>query len=513
MYITAAVLEAIVEEPESSRFDRSEQLRIIRTICLNLDEELRRVGVTDLEELTFFLALIIVDSQRFTKIQDDPHHPAAGPFCPRGLLKISGEASYRQFGKLIGTNLEEDPQCAANANVAVQLAAEIWHLNYDGRIRADDLETIGQEFASRDRHFSAIDFDRYRKRAVQVLTPADPSGLSKSPDTSQRDNPKGAIFTVWYGTTRRPTRTSSGYSSERDNVTHLGRCSVWIPKSHRIGSIGSSLVKRLFWRRDDVIELMETKELASNEYWEGLQNVFRSTDEPKAAIVLVHGYNVTFESAIIRAAQLGYDLGAQRAMAVFSWPSIGKLGGYLADAATIEASEGSIADFLIGFLERSGAEKVHIIAHSMGNRGVLRAINRIAARAQTKTRASFGQIILAAADVDADLFRQLSRAYVDLSERTSMYVSSRDKAIEASHWLHEFSRAGLTPPTLIVDGIDTISVSNIDMSLLGHGYFAEARNVLADLYDLLVHGASPAMRFGLRETMTDDGKLFWQVRA
>jgi esterase/lipase superfamily enzyme len=71
----------------------------------------------------------------------------------------------------------------------------------------------------------------------------------------------------------------------------------------------------------------------------------------------------------------------------------------------------------------------------MGNRRVLRAVNRIAVKAQRCTRKPFGQIILAAADVDA--FRQLSAAYAEVASRTTLYVSKRSI----------FARAGLMPPT------------------------------------------------------------------
>lgn len=119
-------------------------------------------------------------------------------------------------------------------------------------------------------------------------------------------------------------------------------------------------------------------------------------------------------------------------MAFFSWPSQGTLDGYTADEASIEASEDIIAEFLVEFAAKSGASRVHIIAHSMGNRGLLRAVNRIVSVAQQRSQKQFDQIVLAAADVDAELFRKLSGAYTTLARRTTLYVSSRDRAVEAS---------------------------------------------------------------------------------
>jgi hypothetical protein len=46
----------------------------------------------------------------------------------------------------------------------------------------------------------------------------------------------------------------------------------------------------------------------------------------------------------------------------------------------------------------------------------------------------------------------------------------------------------------IVPNIDTIEVTNIDLTLLGHGYFAEAEAVLYDIASLLSNNAAPGLR-------------------
>jgi esterase/lipase superfamily enzyme len=149
----------------------------------------------------------------------------------------------------------------------------------------------------------------------------------------------------------------------------------------------------------------------------------------------------------------------------------------------------------------------------MGNRGVLRAVNRIAAKAEQRSGKPFGQIILAAADVDADTFRQLAKAYAEVANRTTLYVSKRDLAVEASRWLHGFPRAGLMPPALVLPGIDTVNVTDVDLTMLGHGYVAEARAVLTDMHALITRGAPPDQRFGLRVTTNEQGERFWLIGA
>jgi esterase/lipase superfamily enzyme len=326
-----------------------------------------------------------------------------------------------------------------------------------------------------------------------------------------------AEYLVWYGTNRRPIDpgdAGKGYSAAREEpgVVHYGSCRVFIPKSHKIGSTGSPWWKRLLTLTDDRLRLLGIDELAREAYWDGVaaRLALVAADE-RNALIFVHGYNVAFDDAALRAAQIGFDLSVKGAMAFFSWPSQGATGGYPADEATIEASEGAIANFMTDFADRSGAAAVHVIAHSMGNRGVLRAVNRIAAAAERRSGKPFGQIILAAADVDADVFRQLSAAYAEVAARTTLYVSKRDLAVEASRWLHAFPRAGLMPPVLVAPGIDTVNVTDVDLTLLGHGYVAEARAVLTDMHALITQGAAPDRRFGLRATTNEAGERYWLI--
>jgi esterase/lipase superfamily enzyme len=197
-------------------------------------------------------------------------------------------------------------------------------------------------------------------------------------------------------------------------------------------------------------------------------------------------------------------------MAFFSWPSQGTLAGYSADEATIEASEEAIANFLRGFATESGARRVHVIAHSMGNRGLLRAVQRLVANAQQATGVRFGQFILAAPDVDRAVFLDLARAYRGMAARTTLYISDKDKALEASSWLHEFPRAGYAPPITVAPDIDTVHVGNVDLTVLGHGYVADARDVLHDVHDLIRYGAPPGSRMGLREQISD-GVRYWAI--
>ena len=184
--------------------------------------------------------------------------------------------------------------------------------------------------------------------------------------------------------------------------------------------------------------------------------------------------------------------------AFFSWPSQGSADGYLADEALIEDSEEQIIKFLTDFANQAGkGGKIHIIAHSMGNRGLLRAFDAMFHKTSTLTGFKFGQIFLAAPDISPTLFRNLAEVYPDNSERTTLYVSRKDRALGASSWLHHTDRVGLMPPATVVRDIDTIEVSSVDVTQLGHSYIGDADALLYDMRTLIMNNTPPDKRIRL----------------
>lgn len=82
------------------------------------------------------------------------------------------------------------------------------------------------------------------------------------------------------------------------------------------------------------------------------------------------------------------------------------------------------------------------------------------------------------------------------------------RALGFSSWLRkDRPRAGYTPPITMVDGIDT--VEGIDVTVLGHGYFAEATGILYDTKDLILHNAPPERRLRLNKHKTSAGVPYW----
>ncbi|MDA1056093.1 MAG: alpha/beta hydrolase [Planctomycetota bacterium] len=389
------------------------------------------------------------------------------------------------------------------------------------RVRAFELARQIQQQLVRDQHAQTALERRVRELLAEVNRPATRSLTfdTRSPHIERTISPvaqDGVVYPVWFGTNRQPTPQWDGFTGQRHDRITRGRVEVYVPETHRFGETGSSFWQKLkrFDLRDDTLRVQHVERQERDSFFADIRNVLqfaRESGESPHALFFLHGFNVSFEEAAIRAAQIGFDLKVPGATAFFSWPSRGNVAAYPADEASIEASERAITDFLIDFTANCGAEKVHVIAHSMGNRGLLRALQRIAANAQTQGAVKFGQVFLAAPDVDRDLFLDLARLYPEHAERTTLYASDGDLPVHLSAKLHDAPRAGYFEPYTVAPGIDTVAVPDFDLDLLGHTYFAQAEALLHDIYDLMRHGTAPAQRQRI-DPAEHAGTAFWKLR-
>lgn len=308
----------------------------------------------------------------------------------------------------------------------------------------------------------------------------------------------GTCYPVWFGTNRRPldaTDPGKGFGSDFDEQTHFGKRIVRIPSTHRPGELGSPLWRRLLLGLDDRIKVDPATVLSPDAFTKDIHSFLAGLDpNDRNVLVYIHGFNTSFDEATARAAQLGFDLKVPGITALFSWPSRGSVSAYVSDLSSIEASEEHIAAFLVKVTALADKGRVHIIAHSMGNRGLLRAMHRATTQAALRSGTRFGQIFLSAPDVDANLFRQLASVYPMVAERTTLYVADQDKAIAALEWLTEEGRAGGAPPVLVLPGIDTVRVHGTSLFRLGHSYFAEEPAVLRDIRAQLQWREPPEQR-------------------
>jgi esterase/lipase superfamily enzyme len=230
----------------------------------------------------------------------------------------------------------------------------------------------------------------------------------------------------------------------------------------------------------------------------------------RSVILFVHGYNYGFKRTCRMAAELQRTLHGKATVVMLSWPSNALPTDYLPDQVDIEWSVPFLANFVGDLADRVGPKRVQVLAHSMGSRGVLFALQRLGADSQE--RPVINKLVLLAPDFDSETFVDLLPRLTPLVSNLTLYASSNDTALMASRKLNGNPRLGEAGKFLtVVKGIETIDVSPVGRhQILGHEYFYYHPGVVADLVKLLSSGARAAERSTLR-TQQRGGISYWEI--
>ena len=308
-------------------------------------------------------------------------------------------------------------------------------------------------------------------------------------------------------------RAGCDYGIERGEL-ELGVCEVSIPRQHLPGLLEAPSITRFELREDPDLHiiLLSAQPLPTSNFYQQLDDhVRRGTSHE--LFVFVHGFNVTFADATRRAAQIAHDLPYNGTPVVFSWPSQGRGDplAYTTDENTADWAVHHLEAFLAQLLQHHRPERLNLVAHSMGNRVLTEALSNLALRKQIN--GPFRELVFAAPDIDAGKFRDVvGPAMAPLAKQVTLYASANDEALRLSKQAHGYPRAGDTGDSLVVvSGIDTIDVSQVDTTLLGHSYYGDNISVLEDLFHLLSVSLPAEQRQWLERTMRN-GQNFWTLR-
>jgi esterase/lipase superfamily enzyme len=323
---------------------------------------------------------------------------------------------------------------------------------------------------------------------------------------------------VFYGTDRaRGDDTPTNYFRGERGAPAFGIAEVSVPTRGRdLGELTGPSWWRFEFTADPAkhVILKTVGSLGRDAFVASLADSLVAADQ-RDALVFVHGFNVSFEDAARRAAQISVDLKFAGRTLLYSWASAADTKKYTVDESTIEWSRDHFEAFLQLALSEIGAREVHVIAHSMGNRALVNTLERIPSWQLPAGAAKLGQVVFAAPDVDCDRFVQLAAKFKGSAARFTLYASSRDVALLASKFVHGYPRAGEAGEALlVVDGVDTIDASLVDTSLVGlrHSYFGDKRSILNDMFNLIAQQLAPDQRFDL-QAAGDALRKYWSYRA
>lgn len=314
-----------------------------------------------------------------------------------------------------------------------------------------------------------------------------------------------AVVKVYFATDRQRDvgkPPAQRFSGERNIMggngpLSYGSCDISIPRDHRMGQLESPSLWRLEFRDDPAkhVVVLSAEVQDRDNFFAALKTQIRAS-AGKSAFIFVHGYNVSFEDAARRTGQMAYDLGFDGAPVFYSWPSRGEVASYTIDENNIEWSTPHLTAFLGDFLASTEAAQVYLVGHSMGSRGLARAVADLLA-AQPQLAQKITEIILSAPDIDAAIFKHdIAPKLAGARNPVTLYASSQDLALAASKAVHGYARAGDSGAgMLIVAGVETIDATGVDTSFMKHSYFAEKRSALSDMFYLIRNHARADQRF------------------
>ncbi|CAK9879321.1 unnamed protein product [Sphagnum jensenii] len=228
-------------------------------------------------------------------------------------------------------------------------------------------------------------------------------------------------------------------------------------------------------------------------------------------LLYIHGFKTSDKLAIRCAAQLKYDLGFTGVVLAYCWPSEGTYWGYFEDEKTVKKTAQNLHQVIATLLsdKAKGISRVHILAHSMGNRALIKALTPGERQKPFQKKSRFKNVILAAADEKRCKFEAMLQAmYPEWRNATgseteraenpliSVYSSTEDLALRTSEILHREIRLGNTNSLREMleweDAVDVVDASGVLCAGTQHSYHAEVSNVLDDIQYLLTNltGAS-----------------------
>jgi len=232
-----------------------------------------------------------------------------------------------------------------------------------------------------------------------------------------------------------------------------------------------------------------------------LETVF-SNIAPGAFIIYVHGYGEYFAKNCRRAALLQQRLGLDGRMLLFSWPSSSYL-TYAGDAVDLEQSIDELNALLTLAADAVGHERIVLMAHSMGSRGIVDALKL------RDDEARFGSAIFVAPDIRRDVFRENVSMLQEKVSDIVVYTSDSDRVLWLSTTVNVSGRLGVARE-FDVDHTTVIDVTPTGTNdISGHLYHMLNPAVIEDLRALLGSGPVDAMRSFHRVPGETPG--FWRL--
>jgi esterase/lipase superfamily enzyme len=306
--------------------------------------------------------------------------------------------------------------------------------------------------------------------------------------------------TIYVATTRRRVSPDANvFSADRAEATSYAEFVISIPPSHKPGDIelpGASPDPRSTF-------VTVSQRVLDKPTFEAEISRQRGARPPKVG-VYVHGYNINFQEAVFRMAQMVADANIDGVPIVFAWPSEGRETGYVADKDAAAFSRNQLAALLTMLARRPGFGRIDVLGHSMGGWLTMEALRQLRLTRQDATIRRLN-VVLAAPDIDVDVFREQLAVIGPLTPPLTVLVARDDAALSLSRFVadqHDRVGAADVRDPKLAEAVRAADVQVIDISsveapdMLKHERFAQ----LAALYPKLSAEAAGGQGADVRQS-------------
>ena len=232
---------------------------------------------------------------------------------------------------------------------------------------------------------------------------------------------------IFVATTREASPDAKVFSNSRSPKLNFARVNVTIPKEHKTGQIERNKPGK----PDDPLQFFTATEVVAFDAQPQFSGALSADIAARGgrAMIFIHGYNTSFDSAVYRATQIAHDSGYPGTPVLFSWASGGSTTDYVYDRESASVARDQL-EATLRLLAQSGARRIDIVAHSMGTWVTMEALRQLAITGDRDLDGKLGDVVLASPDIDVDVFKSQMRRYGKPEKPFILLLSADDLGAE-----------------------------------------------------------------------------------
>ncbi len=313
--------------------------------------------------------------------------------------------------------------------------------------------------------------------------------------------------TILVATTRQhDPRPGTMFNGERSTSLSYAELTISVPPTHVPGTVefaktapgdpNTDFVARSAEELDGDKAFLQALNAQLAQRPKGKRNVF----------LFVHGFNTLFAEAAYTHAQVVHDSGTTAVPVLFTWASRGEPLQYVYDNNSATVARDNLVHTM-NLLLGSNAEKVNVLAHSMGNWVTVEAFRQMKLSGDVKNSGKIGLVLLAAPDLDIDVFKSQLRSFGKIQHPFYVILSRDDKALGISSFIAGGqNRVGNATDSseLTALGATVIDLSDVQSNdPVNHGKFMELATIGPELRAVLASGVQTKPKPGAGDVATN----------